>query len=211
MMKPYRFKVRQQGGLYQFTPIFILALLSLEIYAMFMVAHICTLHEAFENNASIIMENQALLPEATIPIDFNGDLSKIVYEEDTLHRVCSGNYNVHNSEGKTYVAIDGHIFEAVVTYACVEESFVVTDGSTIHLVKRPTYWDISLGQGILGRFPDVFCKFLMLPLCALILPNFVNKYERGDKFTKVFFYFILVLGGLLGVVLSILSCVLLYG
>ena len=210
MMKRYRSSLRREYSVYNLTPLFILALLFLEIYSLFMVVHICNLHDAFENNASIINKSQGLLPEVTVPIDFNGDLSKLVYVDDVLHQVSNGSYTTYSSGGKTYVVIDSYVFEAVVTYACVDESFVVTDGSTVHLVERPNYWDISLGQGVVGRLPDVFCKFLMLPLCALVLPNFVSRYNLGGKATKTFFYFILVLGGLLGIALSVLSGILMY-
>lgn len=208
-MKSYHFRSRQVGWLVRALPIFMLALVFLEIYSLFMLVHIRSWHKVFENNASIISENQAFLPEISVPTGFSGDLSELVYEEGVLHVVPLDLCNVHRQDGVHFVAIDGYVFECLTAYACVDKDFIVTDGEVVYLSKRAGYWDISLGVGILGRIPDVFCKYLMLPLCALILPEMRYKYE-GSKMSKGIMLFITASGVFLSICQLYMSILLMW-
>ena len=211
-MKFCRFKHKENFYLWRLTPLCILALMVLEIYSVCMLFHINSYHKMFEDNKSIIYENQVLLPELTFPLSFNGNLSELVDDSGVMYIVPYGSYELVKKDATYKVSIRGYVFDAEIVYACVDKSYVLTDGDSVWLFIRPSYWDISIGRGIFGRVPDVFCKYLMLPWCCIFLPDLIYKFDKNTKSKGVVavMYILTVVGMYLSLLQTYQSILLLY-
>lgn len=149
-----------------------------------MIFHIMSLNKVFDNNASIILQSQAFLPEVQFPEDFDGNLAQLVVEKDIYYRITNDHYEKYKQDGVSYLIVDGYLSDVTVVYADVKRDYVITDGVNLWLFTKPSYWDVSLGQGFLGRVPDIFCKYLVIPCCLLVLPSLIETYAERNKVSK---------------------------
>lgn len=212
-MKFFRSNKKKEKKEFKFvdlTPFFLIMLFVMIMYGCFMISYMISVNECIDNNASTLLKYQVYLPEVNFPSDFDGNLKDLLEEEDVLYRITSNNYEKYFEDNHTYLIVEGYLSDVDIVYARVDRDYVLTDGVQLWLFTRPNYWDVSLGKGLFGILPDIFCKYLLLPCCLFVFPIVVETYAKRNKVNMFWLYFIRVeiaSGVLLSIVLFYLTTV----
>ena len=187
------------------TALVYLSLVFLEVYSVFMLLHINSWYGVMKYNASIIEENQGLLLELDIPKEFDGNLLSLVEDDELLYVIPSGTYT---RNGSSSISINGNVYDTVVLYAFIDGEFAITDGESIFYSRIATYWDISLGKGVLEVLPDIFCMYLMFPFCLLYTFRVFRRSDYSTKCERFIRGAVLGIGTVMGIALFCFSLML---